>query len=234
MKAKLDAVSREWQQKARAFADNELIPFEVEAELNEGRIPEEAAGRHHQIAVDLGLSAMDVPQSKGGLELRVVDQVAVWEQLGRVTNALCWCFSEPQEWMFQACSDAQLEENILPMMRGERRECYAITESESGSEVVVESTARREGDEYLIDGEKWFVTSFNHSDFLFVQAKLTEGPHAGSDAMFLVDCDSKGIEVIRTPLYSHTFDHHHPELRFKGLMGFNRDSTSTSLSVTSF
>jgi alkylation response protein AidB-like acyl-CoA dehydrogenase len=119
--------------------------------------------------------------------------------------------------MFEACSEDQIERFILPMMRGERRECFAITESESGSEVVVNATADRDGSDYVINGEKWFVTSFNHADFMFVQAKLTDGPHAGSDALFLVDVDSPGIEVIRTPLFSHTFDHHHPELRFTGL-----------------
>jgi alkylation response protein AidB-like acyl-CoA dehydrogenase len=160
---------------------------------------------------------MDVPRERGGLGLRIVDQVAVWEELGRATNALCWCFSEPQSWMFEACSEDQIERFILPMMRGERRECFAITESESGSEVVVNATADRDGSDYVINGEKWFVTSFNHADFMFVQAKLTDGPHAGSDALFLVDVDSPGIEVIRTPLFSHTFDHHHPELRFTDL-----------------
>lgn len=217
MKVELDATAREWQRKAREFAENELIPHEIEAELNDGRLPGEVARRHGEQALALGFGAMDVPKDHGGLELRIVDQVAVWEQLGRVTNALCWCFSEPQSWMFEACSDDQLERFILPMMRGERRECFAITEAESGSDVVVDSTARREGDDYVIDGEKWFVTSFNHADFIFVQAKLSEGPHAGSDALFLVDIDSPGIEVIRTPLFSHTFDHHHPELRFSGL-----------------
>lgn len=217
MNLELDATTREWQEKARDFADSELIPCEIEAELNEGRISAELERRHHELALELGFGAMDVPEANGGLELRIVDQVAVWEQLGRVTNGLCWCFSEPQQWMFEACSEDQLERYILPMKRGERRECFAITEAESGSDVVVDTTARREGDEYVIDGEKWFVTSFNHADFMFVQAKLTEGPHAGSDALFLVDIESPGIEVVRTPLFSHTFDHHHPELRFSGL-----------------
>jgi alkylation response protein AidB-like acyl-CoA dehydrogenase len=217
VKLELDATTREWRQKAREFADGELIPYEVEAELNQGRIADELQGRHHERALELGFGAMDVPEAHGGLALRIVDQVAVWEQLGRVTNGLCWCFSEPQQWMFEACNTDQLDRYILPMMRGERRECFAITEAESGSDVVVETTARREGDDYVIDGEKWFVTSFNHADFMFVQARLTDGPHAGSDALFLVDIDSPGIEVVRTPLFSHTFGHHHPELRFSGL-----------------
>jgi alkylation response protein AidB-like acyl-CoA dehydrogenase len=215
MKLNLDATARDWAEKARRFAEEELIPCEVEAEMNGGRLPAAVVRRHKQMAVELGLSSMDVPPAYGGLGLRTVDQVAVWEQLGRVTNALCWCFSEPQKWMFEACSEDQLQRYVLPLMRGERKECYAITEPESGSDVVIETTAQPTATGYRINGEKWFVTTANHADFLFLQAKLTDGPHAGSEALFLVDKDTPGIEEVRTPLFSHTFDHHHPELRFR-------------------
>jgi acyl-CoA dehydrogenase len=218
VKLQLDAITRQWQEKARRFAGDELIPWEVEAEMNSGRLPGAVSKRHKEMALELGFSSMDAPKRYGGLELRIVDQVAVWEQLGRVTNALCWCFSEPQEWMFEACNEEQLTRYVLPLMDGSRKECYAITESESGSDVVVNTTAERTEEGYRINGEKWFVTSANHADFLFLQAKLSNGPHAGSDSMFLVDKDSPGIEEVRTPLFSHTFDHHHPELRFNNLL----------------
>ena len=81
----------------RGSPTEELIPWEVEAELHEGRLPPEVEKRHKKLAIELGFSAMDVPKAHGGREARIVDQVAVWEQLGRVTNALCWCFSEAAE-----------------------------------------------------------------------------------------------------------------------------------------
>ena len=218
MKLQLDAVTQQWQKKARLFAEDELIPHEVEAEMNSGRLSRAVSQRHQEMAIELGFSSMDVPKRYGGLELRIVDQVAVWEQLGRVTNALCWCFSEPHEWMFEACSEDQLKRFVLPLMDGSRKECYAITERESGSDVVVDTAAVRTEEGYRINGEKWFVTSANHADFLFLQAKLSSGPHAGSDSMFLLDMDSPGIEEIRTPAFSHTFDHHHPELRFNNVL----------------
>lgn len=218
MKLNLDSTARGWAEKARKFAEEELIPREIEAEMNGGRLAEEVSKRHKKMAIELGFSSMDVPTEYGGLALRNVDQVAVWEQLGRVTNALCWCFSEPHQWMFQACNEDQLQRYVLPLMRGERKECYAITESESGSDVVIETTAERTPDGYRINGDKWFVTTYNLADFLFVQAKLTLGSHAGSDAMFLVDKDSPGIEEIRVPLFSHTFDHHHAEVAFRDVM----------------
>ena len=218
MKLQLDAITQKWQEKARRFAVQELIPYEVEAEMNGGRLPDAVQQRHKKMAVELGFSSMDVPEPYGGLELRTVDQVAVWEQLGRVTNALCWCFSEPHDWMFKACNEEQLQRYVLPLMDGSRKECYAITERESGSDVVIDTSAELTDEGYRINGEKWFVTSANHADYLFLQAKLTGGQHAGCDSMFFIDKDSPGIEEIRTPLFSHTFDHHHPELRFNNVL----------------
>lgn len=217
MNVPMDDTTRHWQKLARRFAEERLIPREVEAEMNEGRLPPGIAKAHAVEARELGFSAMDVPSEHGGLALRQVDQVAVWEQLGRVTNALCWCFSEPHRWMFEACTPDQLERYVLPLMRGERKECYAITEAESGSDVVVNTTATRVEGGYRLAGEKWYVTSFNHADYLFVQARLDGGRHAGEDVLLFVDADSDGIEVLRTPAFSHTFDHHHPELRFDGV-----------------
>jgi alkylation response protein AidB-like acyl-CoA dehydrogenase len=211
----LDATAREWRDRAFRFATEELIPWEVEAELHEGRLPPETEKRHKKLALELGFSAMDVPKSQGGLELRIVDQVAVWEQLGRVTNALCWCFSEAQRWMFEACTPDQLRRFILPLMHGERKECYAITESGSGSDVSIETRARRVNGGYAVTGEKWYVTSANLADYFILQARLADGPHAGADALFFIEKGTPGIEVLRSPAFSHTFSAHHPTYRFK-------------------
>jgi alkylation response protein AidB-like acyl-CoA dehydrogenase len=211
----LDATARQWRDRAFRFATDELIPHEVEAELHEGRLPPETEKRHRKLAVELGFSAMDVPEARGGLGLRIVDQVAVWEQLGRVTNALCWCFSEAQGWMFEACSEDQIRRYILPLVSGLKKECYAITESGSGSDVAIETTARRVPGGYSVDGEKWYVTSANLADYFILQARLADGPHAGSDALFFVDRDTPGIDVLRSPAFSHTFAAHHPTYRFR-------------------
>jgi alkylation response protein AidB-like acyl-CoA dehydrogenase len=214
----LDETAREWRDRAARFAREELIPWEVEAELNEGRLPPDVKARHKRLAIELGFSAMDVPAEHGGREARLVDQVAVWEQLGRVTNALCWCFSEPHRWMFEACSPEQLARYVLPLMRGERKECYAITESGSGSDVEIETSAARCPDGYRIRGEKWYVTSANHADFFILQARLADGPYAGTHALFFIDHDQPGIELVRTPVFSHTFSDHHPIYRFHDVL----------------
>jgi alkylation response protein AidB-like acyl-CoA dehydrogenase len=97
-------------------------------------------------------------------------------------------------------------------------ECYAITEEGAGSDVdAIASTARREGDEYVLNGVKWHVTSYNDASYAFFQAKLTAGPHAGEHAMFVVDLPSPGVRVERTPAYSHTISHHHPVVAFENV-----------------
>lgn len=204
--------ARAWQKIAREYTDHYLQPHEVEAELNDGVIPPEITNRNKNKAIELGFTAIDVPKSHGGLELPMESQVALWEQLGRVTNALSWCFSEPQSWMFEACTEPQIAKYILPMMRGELKDCYAITESGPGSDIAgLTATATRDGDDYVLNGEKWYVTSANLADYFWFQARLRD---EDDEALFLVDKGTEGIEVIANPKFSHTYAAHHPTYRF--------------------
>lgn len=213
MEIKLNKNTKKWQKIAREYADNFLQPHEVEAELNNGELSKEITKRNKKRAVELGFTAIDVPRKYGGLELSMVEQVAIWEQLGRVTNALSWCFPEAQSWMFEACSEVQIEKYILPMVQGLRKDCYAITESESGSDVAnLKATATKTNNGYLLNGEKWFVTSANLADFFWFQAYM---PDEDEDALFLVDKDTAGIKMIASPLFSHTYAAHHPTYQFK-------------------
>ena len=105
-------------------------------------------------------------------------------------------------------------------MRGEKEECYAITEEGAGSDVSdLAATARRDGDEYVLDGVKWHVTSFNEADYVFFQAVLTTGPHAGDQALFVLDKDTPGVRVVRTPAYTHTLGSRAPDRRLRGRAG---------------
>jgi len=120
--------------------------------------------------------------------------------------------------------------HYLPLMDGTRHECYAITEPESGSEVHVDTSADKVENGYRINGEKWFVTGANHADFFFIQAKVFDGKENLGDALFFLDMETEGIELVRTPLFSHTFDSHHPIYKFndvfipqKNLIGSETD-----------
>jgi acyl-CoA dehydrogenase len=202
------------QAKARSFTD-ELIPFEVTAEMNGGELPKDVVTGHAERARELGLAAANMPAEFGGGGCTSLQQVLIQEQVGRITNALAWVVSTPPSWLPSVATPDQMDRFVLPAIRGEREECYAITEEGAGSDVdAIEATARRDGDDYLLNGEKWHVTSYNSADFAFFQGKLDGGPHHGQHAMFLVDLPSPGVQVVRTPAYSHTISHHHPIVTF--------------------
>ncbi len=213
----LPASARAWQEKVRRFVDEELIPFEVEAEMNGGVLPDAVRQRQRSRAKAIGLHALGIPKEHGGQGLTTLEQAVIQEQIGRVTNALGWCYSSTPPWMLEACAGNahQMKTWVLPDIRGERHECYAITEEHAGSDVdAIRATARRDGDHYVLNGEKWHVTSANHADYFIFQAKIADGPQAGSHALFFVDMDTPGVHLVRTPAYSHNYAAHHPIYRF--------------------
>ncbi len=211
----LSAEDRAIQDRARTFVDDELIPWEQHAEEHEGRIPDEDLRRHHELAIDLGFYGMNLPKELGGSGYTVLQQTLVSEQLGRVTNALGWCVHTPAGWAPEVMTDEQIDRWLKPAIRGERRECYAITEEGAGSDVdAITSTARRDGAEYILRGEKMHVTSYNNADHIFFQAKLAGGDHDGEHAMFVVDKDTAGVRLVREPRYSHTYADTHAIVAF--------------------
>ena len=210
----LSEEDRQIQARARGFAD-ELIPLEDEAERSGGELPSDVTAAHAKRARELGLHSTNMPEELGGGGCTTLQQVLVQEQMGRVTNALGWVAATPPSWLPAVATRDQIDRYVRPAIAGQREECYAITEEDAGSDVdAIEATARADGDEYVLNGVKWHVTSFNTADFAFFQARLAGGPHHGEHAMFLVDLPSPGVRVVRTPAYSHTISHHHPIVAF--------------------
>ncbi len=133
-------------------------------------------------------------------------------------------------------TDHQIETWIRPTVDGDIHECYAITEEGAGSDVDgIEATAHRDGEDYILNGVKWHVTSANLASYVFFQAKLADGPNAGRHVLFFVDMDTPGVECVRVPEYTHTYGHHHWEMKFhdvrvpgENLVGSEGDGMSFS------
>jgi acyl-CoA dehydrogenase len=209
------AYSPEQQQlRARAAAlAAEMMVHEQDCEEHNGLPPDVHAAvservRHHR------LHAINMPAEWGGQGLSVLDQVIVQEQLGRLTNALWDMVWRPAN-ALRACDDAQRERYLLPGIRGERRDCVAVTERDAGSDPsMIASTAVRVDDGFRIDGEKWFVTVGDAADYLIVLANVLP---ERAPTLFLIDKDTPGVSVLRTPRYMHTFVYEHPEFGFDGV-----------------
>jgi acyl-CoA dehydrogenase len=210
----LDTEDRDLQTKARDFTREVLFPLEDECEAGDGLSPE----RHDEArraVLAWGFNAINQPEADGGQGLDLFQQMLVEEQWGQATGAL-WDLPWRPSIPLQRGTEQQKERFLRPAIRGERRDAYAITEEGAGSDPsMVTTTARRDGDAWVIDGEKWHVTSGDVADFFEVHAHVDGDPAKAT--VFLVDKDAPGVRLVRTPRYMHTFVFEHPIFAFEGV-----------------
>jgi alkylation response protein AidB-like acyl-CoA dehydrogenase len=211
---RLSADDAALQAKARRFTDEVLVPLELECEEHDGLTPESAAAAK-QAVLDHDFHAINHTVADGGQGFDTFQVMLVEEQWGRATGAL-WDIPWRPSIPLAAGTEEQKERFLRPACRGERRDAYAITEERAGSDVsMVATTAKRDGDGWVLHGEKWHVTSGDVADFFLVHA------HVDGDAdkatVFLVDKDTPGVRLVRTPKYTHTFVFEHPIFAFEGV-----------------
>ena len=203
----LSPEDRDMQERARAFCQRYLLPFEDECERNQG-LSAESLARIRAAVLEWRFNAMNHRIEDGGQGLDVFSQVLIEEQWGRATGALWDVPWRPSIPMREGTED-QKEEYLRPACRGERRDAYAITEEHAGSDPsMVRTTAIRDGGDWVLRGEKWHVTTGDVADFLLVHA-LVDG-EASKPAVFFVDRDLPGVRLVRTPKYMHRFVFEHP------------------------
>jgi acyl-CoA dehydrogenase len=210
MELSLSPAQRELQTRARAFAEEILAPEELIVEEH-GILPRERRPALRAKVNQWELNAINQPREFGGRGLSLFEQTLVNEQLGRATNGLWTTVWQPAICL-QAGTKDQIERYLRPACAGERRGCYAVTEPEAGSDVRrVRTRALREDDGWRISGEKWFVTSWDASDFVIVHANANDDPD--QPTLFLVDRDAPGLVHLRSPKFMHTYTFDHAELR---------------------
>lgn len=212
MDIRLTPEDAELKARARAFCDEVLIPLEDECEELGGLSPEslEAAKR---AVLEHRFNAINHAVEDGGQGYDVFQQVLIEEEWGRATGAL-WDIPWRPSIPLAVATEEQKDEYLRPACRGERRDCYAITEAGAGSDpTMVETTAVRDGEGWVLNGTKWHVTSGDVADFLLVHAHVDGDPTKAT--IFLVDKHLPGVRVVRTPRYMHTFVFEHPIFAFE-------------------
>ncbi|WP_100500152.1 acyl-CoA dehydrogenase family protein [Geodermatophilus chilensis] len=200
---------RQIQLKQRAISWTEqMYQYELECEMNNGLTAEQHEKIKHSV-IDHDLAAINMPEEWGGAGLSVLEHAIVSEEVGKLTGALWDTLWRPAN-ALKACTPAQREEYLIPEIRGERRDAVAVTEPQAGSDPQnLRTTATRVGNDYVINGEKWFVTVGDAADFIITLCSVD-----GAPTMFLIDKDLPGVSVKRVPRYTHTFVYEHPEFIF--------------------
>lgn len=185
----------------RRFVNSELIPIEQES-MFQGKLKPEIKAKLEQKALELGLSNYDVPKEYGGLGLGLLARVVVWSELARSVALPSrggeWSTASVSPILYQL-NDIQKEKYLLPVIRREKRWCFCQTEPDAGGDPgSMRTTAVREGEHYIINGMKRFITGAGDADFAQVIAATdrSRGSHGGISA-FLVDMATPGVKLLR-------------------------------------
>src|SRR6202049_1565207 len=207
----LPADIRELKARAADFVEKEVWPIEDKVAKAEAIDLADVAMLRKK-ARAAGFSMLNMPVRYGGKDLSMLGQVAIEEEAGKATNGLGFAVADrgPRELVEMATED-QIQRFVMPVIRGETREAWAVTEPGAGSDVSgIKARAERHGDEWVINAEKWFVTDADKAEFFIVLA------WAGDEqALFLVRRDNPGVHFDRLPHFMHDpYISKHAEMRF--------------------
>lgn len=182
---------------AKRFAEREIAPNAVEWE-EAGEFPRELYGK----AAEAGLLGAGFPEAHGGSgggsveELMVIEGLMYGGSTGVSAGLLSLGIALPP--ILEAGSEAIIEEYVPPTLAGEKIGALAITEPGTGSDVAgVRTRAERDGEHYVVNGSKQFITSGVRADFLTTLVRTGEDPHAGL-SFLVIDTDLDGVNVSKS------------------------------------
>jgi acyl-CoA dehydrogenase len=185
----------------RSFVDRELIPVEMTS-MDGPKMRPEVRAPLEEKAKKLGLWHLDVPEEYGGAGLSLLGLCTVWEEIAR-TIAMPprgpSVFGPDIRPVLFTLNDKQNEKYLYPVLRGEKITAFAQSEPDAGSDPgAMRTTAVRQGDHYVINGYKRWITGAADADFfqLVAATDRSKGSRGGL-SMFLVDADTPGFKVIR-------------------------------------
>jgi acyl-CoA dehydrogenase len=183
----------------RSFTERELFPYEDQVEKL-GEVPPDLVQQIKKRSIDAGLYAANMPAELGGGGLDTFAVTLVDREFGAASYALHYIVARPSN-ILRACSGDQIDEYLVPTITGQRVDCMAMSEPDAGSDVRgMKCTAVRDGDDYVINGTKHFISHADLADYVILFAasgeeQTSRGPKKLITG-FLVDFDTPGCDVI--------------------------------------
>jgi butyryl-CoA dehydrogenase len=183
----------------RSFVENELYPHEAEIERT-GHLDMDVVREIQAKAMETGLYAANMPEEVGGAGLDTLSWLMYEKELGRANYALHWTAVARPSNILMAGTDEQKEKYLYPCMKGEKWDCLAMTEPGAGSDLRgMTATARQDGDDFILNGTKHFISHADIADFSIVfMATGEEDTPRGKKKLitaFFVDKGTPGFSV---------------------------------------
>jgi alkylation response protein AidB-like acyl-CoA dehydrogenase len=194
------------------FVDKELIPIEPEFLTTPSTSLAPLFEEKRKLVKQMELWAPNHPKEYGGMELNLMEHALVSESLGRspLGHYIFGCQAPDAgniEILHQFGTEAQKEKYLKPLVDGKIRSCFSMTEVElpGSNPVMMDTTAVKDGDDYVINGQKWYSSSADGSEFAIVMA--VTNPEAGrymQASMIIVPTDTPGFNLVRNiPVMGH-------------------------------
>ena len=212
----------ELRDKTRSFIRDQIIPFEKDPRQNGHGPAEDLRKELIALARKAGLLTPHASIEMGGLGLSHIEKAIVFEEAGYSSlGPTAMNIHAPDEGnihlLEEIASPEQKERWLRPLVAGKIRSCFAMTEPAPGAgsdPSMLMTAATKDGDDYLINGQKWFITGADGADFVIIMARGEDG----SATMFLSDMNVPGIELVRNmDAMDSCFVGGHGVLQFKNL-----------------
>jgi acyl-CoA dehydrogenase len=216
------------RQRVRDFIDKVVRPAEQEIEAHEGerKVLVEQVIRMRKAAQEWGLWLPHMPEEYGGMGLGHVAMAAVSAEAAKSRfGPFALNAQAPDEGNMHTLhhwgTPEQKLKYLKPLCDGRMRSCFAMTEPEvAGSDpTLIQTRAVPDGDDYVINGHKWFISGAHGAQFAILIARTEESPEIpqACNTAFLVDIPSEGWEVVRDIHTMSGPSHNHCEIRITNL-----------------
>jgi acyl-CoA dehydrogenase len=213
--------------RAASFMDEVVIPTERE-HLGEGPVDESVIEELREQAREYDVFCPQIGEEWGGMGMDLRDVLPLFEEAGRsLLGAPAMRVDAPDEGNMHTIelvgTQAQKEEYLRPLVDAEIHSGFSMTEPKDGAgsdPKMLKTTAEKDGDEWVIDGRKWWTTNGGIADFFIVMALTDRDAHPYNGAsLFLVDRDADGVDVVRDiPHVGQSLtEETHSEIRYDGV-----------------
>lgn len=206
----------------RRFVREQVVPLEDKLDPDADELPPEDLKRLSKITQDMGLYGLDTPPAYGGPDIDLVTRALISFEMSQHRAGLyapCYgAFGGARQAQLFEATDDQKEKYLYPMLRGERKVFFGLSEPSGGSDPArsIQTRAVREGDEWVINGSKLWISGADRADYGLVFARTDPSKGRGGVTCFIVETSWPGFHVRRI-VHTLRSSRYATELQFENL-----------------
>lgn len=209
-------------EQVRRFVAEEIVPLEADLDPDASELEPGDRERLVEKVRGMGLFGLDIPEEYGGPGIDLVTRTLLAIEMGQHRAGLyapCYgVFGQMGLAQLYEADEEQKERYLFPVLRGEKRGCFALTEPSGGSDPAraIQTRAIQDGNHWVINGAKIFISGADRADFALVFARTDPGKGRNGVTCFLVDTDTPGFHVRRV-VHTLRSAHYATELQFEDM-----------------